>query len=352
MNRYLKLAAASLASATALALLPVNPAYAGYGDDGGSGESSGSGSGDELGASVKQTRVKITTSGGSASPGKGNISSVDPNWTPPVCWYEPVASPKQFKASVENLKKKESLAPVATYLQWNSDLFEEHYGKKSEESPYDNYNIAQQGKGMWWRGVINPNREDEWGWEDCMKLMFWVPNGKTPDAPEAISSKVLAEYAYDSVRVPDTQIDMNPDGKQTVNVPTWIWLDRAKFKPIKVTASLPGTGLWATTTATPVSLHIDPGTTDAEVFPKSGDCPLNDDGTIGTPYTKGKGSQDPPCGVTYLRSTQNSQAHDLKATLTWKISWKGSGGTGDELPDGTFGTTTPVTVQEFQAINR
>jgi hypothetical protein len=47
------------------------------------------------------------------------------------------------------------------------------------------------------------------------------------------------------------------------DAPTWIRLGKAKFKKLSVTASLPGTGLSATTTAEPVSLHIEPGTADA-----------------------------------------------------------------------------------------
>jgi enoyl reductase len=40
----------------------------------------------------------------------------------------------------------------------------------------------------------------------------------------------------------------------------------------------------------------------------------------------------------------------FKATLTWQVSWTGSGNTGGTLPDGTFGTTTPLTVQEIQTV--
>lgn len=84
---------------------------------------------------------------------------------------------------------------------------------------------------------------------------------------------------------------MAPTGKSTVNLPTWIWLDKAKFKKLSVTASLPGTGLSATTTAEPVSLHIEPGTADAQTYPPSGECAINAYGSIGAPYAKGKADQ-------------------------------------------------------------
>ncbi|MET7292361.1 hypothetical protein ABZS79_09485 [Streptomyces griseoloalbus] len=42
----------------------------------------------------------------------------------------------------------------------------------------------------------------------------------------------------------------------------------------------------------------------------------------------------------------------LTASITWQVSWEGSGGTGGDLPDGTFETTQDMTVQEIQSINR
>ncbi|MFE9607250.1 hypothetical protein [Streptomyces sp. NPDC006012] len=42
----------------------------------------------------------------------------------------------------------------------------------------------------------------------------------------------------------------------------------------------------------------------------------------------------------------------MKASITWQISWEGSGGTQGDLPDGTFETTQDMAVQEFQAVNR
>ncbi|MFD9813782.1 hypothetical protein [Streptomyces sp. NPDC059080] len=312
----------------------------------------------QLTAQASQTKVKITGSGG--SPGTGRLTPADPDWTPPPCWYEPIATPKQFKESVQKLKKTEGLALANTYMKWDHQLFEEKYKKKGQHdlsggelSKYGDYNISQQGKGMWYRGILNPHaetgmRDDERG---CRELIHWVPNGSPPPYPESISPKILAGYAYSSVRIPETAVSLNPDGKQTVNLPTWIWLDDAKFTPVSVTASLPGTGLWATTTATPVGLHLDPGTNDADLSPSSGTCPMHD-GRIGQPYTKGSGLKPPPCGVTYRHSTAHTGPYRLKATLTWQVSWKGSGGAGGTLPEGTFGTDIPLHVQEAQAVNR
>jgi hypothetical protein len=220
-----------------------------------------------------------------------------------------------------------------------------------KDGKYKNYNLDQQGKGMFWAAVVNPNRADEPGATACDKMPFWVANNATPDDPLAVSPKVLAAYAYDELPVPDTRITAAPAGNSTANLPTWVWLDKSRFKPVSVTASLPGTGLSATKTATPVALHLDPGTSDADVTPASGNCPVNTDGSIGTPYTRGAADRTPSCGVTYRRSSDGG-SYPLRATLTWKITWTSTNGAGGQLPDGSYGDTKDVTVQEIQSVNR
>jgi enoyl reductase len=137
-----------------------------------------------------------------------------------------------------------------------------------------------------------------------------------------------------------------------VNLPTWAWLDAARFKPVSVTASVPLLDIQATTTAEPVSLKIEPGTDDSVTYPASGECQINTDGSIGEPYAKGKADETPPCGVKYLRSSGDG-SYKLQATITWKIHWTGTGVQGEQLlPEGTFGADQDVVVQEIQAVNR
>ncbi|KPI18769.1 hypothetical protein OK074_7852 [Actinobacteria bacterium OK074] len=75
------------------------------------------------------------------------------------------------------------------------------------------------------------------------------------------------------------------------------------------------------------------------------------DGSIGEPWAKGESGEDPPCGIEYLRSSDGGAFH-LKATITWQITWEGSNGETGTLPNGTFGTTQDVTVEEAQAVNQ
>ncbi|MEU5341008.1 hypothetical protein AB0H18_09250 [Streptomyces sp. NPDC020766] len=343
MNRSTRTAA--LGAAVAL-LLTAQAAPTAWADRTNTNGTSKDASGKRNGRTISvQTRVQTTVDGDSRSAKTGNLSSADSNWTPPACWYEPAFSPKEIESTVKAWRKVDVLG-IGDLV---GGVFDSYY---KDGEPYKDYNLDKQGEGMFWAAAVNPNRKDDPEATSCDKLPFWVDNGETPEEPLAVSPRILAEYAYDELPVPDTEFKSAPDGKSTVNLPTWIWLDRAKFRKISVTASLPGTGLSATTSAEPVSLHIEPGTADAETYPANGDCTINDDGSIGEPYAKGKADRTPPCGVTYLRSSGTDDAYELKATVTWKITWTSTNGEGGALPDGTFGATQDVTVQEIQSVNR
>ncbi|MBT2394380.1 hypothetical protein J7E87_34530 [Streptomyces sp. ISL-1] len=279
----------------------------------------------------------------------GTGSTVGPvaaagNWSPPLCWYAPKYTPAQFKAYVEPI-----WAAGSTGNEWDVAQRKRYV----EGEPYKDFNIDKAGKGYWWDSYADMSRIGEPGATACDKPIFWVDTGTPPpaDVPEAITPEILAQLAYAEIRVPDTKIELAPQAVTKVNLPTWAWLDKAEFKPVSVTASVPVLNIQATTTATPVSLKIEPGTKDATLHPASGECPINADGSIGTPYTKGSGNKTPPCGLTYLRASGEG-TYKLQATITWKIHWTGTGTPGGNLPDGTFGTTQDITVQEIQAINR
>ncbi|EFL34124.1 secreted protein [Streptomyces viridochromogenes DSM 40736] len=312
-----------------------------------------SGNANDREVSAAVSRIKVTQESGPTGGKQGTLSSTDVNWEPPPCWYEPVMTPEQLKKFSET---GDALGHVSPHASWGGKkLWTDHYrdGKDAynyeDESMvtrkgYKDYNLGKDG--YFWRGVARD--QDSY---DCERVMFWQDAGEIPDVPNAPTAETLADYAYNKVKVPDTKVELKPEAKSTVNLPTWVWLDKGTFKDVKVRAELPNTNLWAETTAKPVALHLQPGTEDAEVFPASGDCEINDDGSIGTPYTKGSANETPPCGIRYLRATDGTPYH-LSASITWQITWEGSGGTGGDLPDGTFETTQDMNVQEIQSINR
>ncbi|WP_425584921.1 hypothetical protein [Streptomyces vastus] len=308
-----------------------------------------------IAASASHSQIKVTQVSGSIGGKQGTLSSTDVNWEPPPCWYEPVFTPEQLK----NFSETNGSGDVALRESWiGTSLWTEHFkdeqdaanhfGTPATVKGYKNYNLGKDG--YFWRGVA-PDVSEVDDTSKCGQLMFWQDAGEIPDDPDAPTPQTLAEYAYDKVKVPDTEVELKPEAKSTVNAPTWVWLDKGTFKEVKVRAELPNTNLWAETTAKPVALHLEPGTDDAETFPASGDCEINDDGSIGTPYQTGDAGKTPPCGIRYLRAT-NGEPYELSASVTWQITWEGAGGDGGDLPDGTFETTQDMNVQEIQSINR
>ncbi|MFJ8592742.1 hypothetical protein [Streptomyces sp. NPDC093598] len=276
--------------------------------------------------------------------GSGNSAGAltsSTSWTPPPCWYAPKYTPEQLQKAMEPVWEAGS-----TGYEWDAKQRDRYVNGK----PYKDFNKDKTGKGYFWDSFVDEDFPP--GWDACKEEPFWVDQGDPPpaDIQNAVTPEILAELAYAEVRVPSTKVTLAPAAQTKVNLPTWAWLDAADFKPVSVTASVPVIGIAATATAEPVSLRIEPGTKDAVTYPASGVCAIND-GRIGEPYAKGKADRTPPCGVKYLRSSGDG-TYPLQATVTWKIEWTGTGGTGGDLPDGTFGATQDVVVQEIQAVNR
>ncbi|MFD6189707.1 hypothetical protein [Streptomyces sp. NPDC060275] len=263
------------------------------------------------------------------------------SWSPPACWYAPKYTPEELQKTLEPIWEAES-----TGYEWDAKQREKYNAKDEKKG----FNKDKTGEGYWWGSYVNKSYPP--GWDKCDEDYFWVDTGEPPPAEveNAVTPEVLAELAYAEIRVPGTEVTLAPAEATKVNLPTWAWLDGAEFKPVSVTASVEEIGINATATAEPVSLRIEPGTPDAEIYPASGVCEIKD-GRIGAPYEKGRADDTPPCGVKYLRSSGEG-TFPLQATVTWEIHWTGSGGAGGDLPDGTFGATQDVVVQEIQAVNR
>ncbi|KES07982.1 hypothetical protein BU52_06015 [Streptomyces toyocaensis] len=337
------------AAAGMLALVP-GTAYA-WGTPGASNgqktETSGGRDGSSLVSRVVYRGSTAGTQGGDGD-GGGSLKPVG-NWTPPACWYEP-RSAEEFRTYVENMYDENVSTPGQhSYAKSAVGMFRKDY----KDGTYKNYNLDKKDEGSWWVAVRDEDRMMEPEAQACNRLPFWVPNGDPVPVAEAITPEVLAELAYSRIELPATEVTLAPEQTTKVNLPTWAWLDKARFKEVSVTAAIDAGALaiQATTTAKPVSLKLEPGTPDAETYPASGECTINADGSIGEPYAKGKADDTPPCGLKYLRSSGDG-TFALQATVTWDITWEGTGGAGGDLPDGTFGNDQAVTVQEIQAVNR
>ncbi|PGH48251.1 hypothetical protein CRI70_24225 [Streptomyces sp. Ru87] len=337
------------AVASAAAVLLLMPAGAHAEVPGGGDEQSSETSGDhnesEQTISAEVDGIRYDHSKNGKGETVGPVTPVT-NWKPPACWFAPTHTPEEFR----KLWAEERL-PIVNDEAW----VEEMYDKYERGKPYKDWNLDKTGEGMWWTAVFNSDPDVEGDTTECFENPgFWAANEERPEHEQAVDGEILSGLAYAQLRVPDTDISLSPDadGKHVVNLPTWAWLDESTFRPVSVTASVPELDLSATTTATPVSLKLEPGTEDAELHPASGECEVNGDGSIGKPYTKKAGNEDPPCGLTYLRASSSGEPYPFKATVTWDVSWTSSDGTSGELPSGSYGTTTELTVGEVQSVNR
>ncbi|MFJ7050513.1 hypothetical protein ACIQU7_02250 [Streptomyces albidoflavus] len=340
-------AAACLSGATVLTLLSAAAAAAAGGLPGEKFPEGGR-KGEDVYAQVEVIKYDTSKNGNGAA--AGPVSAVQTDWSPPPCWYAPKWSPDELSDYYQRLyngMRNDPGMPPDAASQWNEER------RNYIDGDYEDFNREKDGEGMWWGAVQNPNAplDEQFA---CDRVPFWADNGETPDVENIITPEILAGLAYEQIKVPGTEVTLAPGGKSKVNLPTWAWLDGGEFKPVAVTASLAvgGLDMSATTTATPKSLRIEPGTKDARLHPASGECTINGDGSIGEPYAKGKADQEPPCGVTYLRSSGDG-SYAMEATVTWEISWTGTGVAAPQaLPDGTFGNEQAVEVEEIQSINR
>ncbi|MDT0264417.1 hypothetical protein [Jatrophihabitans lederbergiae] len=69
----------------------------------------------------------------------------------------------------------------------------------------------------------------------------FIPDGPAAPGPVLPDPAALARQAYDQLRLPPPSIRLSPAGRQLVNLPTWLWLDRAGWGAASATASVPVT---------------------------------------------------------------------------------------------------------------
>lgn len=167
------------------------------------------------------------------------------------------------------------------------------------------------------------------------------PGGGAPAPPPP---GVLAQLAVRYLRLPDPVIRSSPapGALQLTELPTWMWVAPAAWRPESKTAQVPGESV--TATATPVSASWQMG--DGKTVTCHGS---------GTPYAKGDNpaSSSPTCGYTYTRSSagQPQAAYHVTVTITWDITWTGPGGAGGALPPLFTAAAAPMRVAESQAVN-
>jgi hypothetical protein len=138
----------------------------------------------------------------------------------------------------------------------------------------------------------------------------------------AVTPRQLLVTALGELHVPHLNPSTAPprghDG--LVGLPEWFWIAAGSWyaRTVTVTAG----PVWASVTAAPVSLTLQPG---VGLSPVS----CNGPGTAYNPHEQAA-AQHTDCSYTYLTSSAglHGNAYQASVTVTWKVSWIGSGGAG------------------------
>lgn len=166
----------------------------------------------------------------------------------------------------------------------------------------------------------------------------WVPG----PPPATVTPEELARQARSRLNLPQVRISMNPPGDQLANLPVWLSLDPASWRPVSATASVPGVSV--TATARPVKAAWAMGDGGA----------VSCDGP-GTAWKVGMDpkASSPDCPYTYRRSSAGGPGgrFTVTVTVTWEVTWAGAGQSGTVPGLSTTGSV-PVRVQESQAVAR
>lgn len=144
----------------------------------------------------------------------------------------------------------------------------------------------------------------------------------------AVTPQQLLQRALSELRIPTLRAQTAPPrGKDAlVGLPEWFWVARGQWHQVSVTVS--AGPVWATATASPFRLSFQPG---------GGFGPVTcaGPGTVYNPVVPAS-QQHTACQFTYMRSSagQPGNAYQASITVTWNVSWTGSGGVGGVVDAG------------------
>lgn len=157
-------------------------------------------------------------------------------------------------------------------------------------------------------------------------------------------SKTVVQAAKDQTSPPAPRIRLNPSERheQIVQLPTWMWVDDQAWKTR--TARAEAGRAWAEARAVPTRVIWNMGNGDTVV------C-----NGPGKPYDTRRSSTAQSSNCTYTYETSSAgRPHDrytVSATVVYRVTWKGSNGSGGSLGEIRKSSSTPVRVAEIQALD-
>lgn len=164
----------------------------------------------------------------------------------------------------------------------------------------------------------------------------------TPPLPGAIVDPArLAVMARSRLPLPLPSPRMSPEGEQTVNVESWLWVDNWEPQTRSATAG----GVTTVVVATPVEQRW--------TFGSSAERKVCRD--EGTPYDSSRPASDQSttCSYTFRHSSagQPNNAYRVTVTLVWHVTWTSNIGASGDLGFVSRTATIPTRVAEHQALN-
>jgi hypothetical protein len=163
-------------------------------------------------------------------------------------------------------------------------------------------------KGERWEVITCPGHDPFGG------VTLVSKNGTPAVTPQELLQVAMGELKVPTLR-PATAPPLGRDG--LVGLPEWFWVPRREWHPVTVTVR--AGPVWAEVIATPERLTFLPG----------GGLAATSCAGPGAAYRAGSAA-GPECWFTYDQSSalQPGHAYQASVTVTWRVTWAGSGGTG------------------------
>lgn len=156
------------------------------------------------------------------------------------------------------------------------------------------------------------------------------------------SVEVVVQRAIERLTLPEPVIRTSPDEDlaQVVHVPTWMWVERSRWRPVTASAAVDGVRVTAT------------------ARPRRAVWSMGDGGQVvcrgpGTPYSAAYAStaSSPDCGYTYRLASMTAprQVYKVTVSVSWDVEWRGGGRSG-VVPDLETVDERQLVVDEVQTV--
>lgn len=167
-------------------------------------------------------------------------------------------------------------------------------------------------------------------------LIIVVP----PLVPQADPGE-LALMARSRLPLPLPAARMSPDGDQTVNLESWLWVENWETQTRSATAG----GVTSVVVATPVEQRW--------TFGSPSEKKVCTDAGIPYDLSQQPAEQSTNCSYTFRHSSagQPNNAYGVTVTLVWHVTWTSNIGASGDLGFVSRTSTLPTRVAEHQALN-